>query len=146
MIERRRFNRVSSNVRVSVTLCDTYKLKIPLDTPATGKITDFSPHGVCLLLDKIQYGGHHIFDTTQYHEDHIIRLEYITDDENNSLIIYGNSTWYDRYSGATDSARFKLGIEFLVDQDQDILQKFLAKLASRQSTKEGWLKKLFKQS
>ena len=145
MIEQRRFNRVSCNARVSLTLCDTYKIKVRNDSPVTGEIIDFSLHGVCLLPDKIQYGCHHIFNSTQHQNDYIIRLEYIKDDESNSLVIYGNSAWYNQSSlNEANKVRFKLGVAFLEDQDQIILQKFYTKLTGRQNAKEGWLKKLFR--
>lgn len=145
MTERRRFNRVSCNDRVLLTICDAYKIKKRNDSPVTGEMIDFSLHGACLLPDKIQYGCQHIFKSTQHHNDYIVRLEYISGDENNSLVIYGNSAWYNQSSlDKADRIRFKLGIEFLEDQDQDILQNFYAKLASRQNAKEGWLKKLFR--
>ncbi|RWX45526.1 hypothetical protein VT99_12683 [Candidatus Electrothrix marina] len=145
MIERRRFNRVSCNARVSLTLCDSYKIKNRNDSPVTGEMIDFSLHGACLLPDKIQYGCRHIFNSTQHHNDYIIRLEYISDDENNSLVTYGNSAWYNQSSfDNADRIRFKLGIEFLEDQDQDILRNFYAKLANRQNAEKGWLKKLFR--
>ncbi len=145
MIERRRFNRVICNARILLTLCDTYKIRIRNDSPVTGKMVDLSLHGACLFPDKIQYGCLHIFKSTQHHNNYIISLEYISDVDNNSLVIYGNSAWYNQSSFYKDDRiRFKLGIEFLEDQDQDILRNFYAKLASRQDDKEGWLKKLFR--
>ncbi|MCI5222482.1 MAG: hypothetical protein D3924_07385 [Candidatus Electrothrix sp. AR4] len=145
MIERRRFNRESCNDIVLLTLCDAYKVKVRNDSPVTGEMIDFSLHGACLLPNKIQYGSQHIFKSTQHHNDYIIRLEYISNDENNSLVIYGNSAWYNQTSfDKSERIRFKLGIEFLEDQDQDSLKNFYAKVSSRQNAKEGWLKKLFR--
>ena len=144
MIERRRTIRVSSNFRVLINLCDTENDNAPIGSPGTGRIADFTPYGACLHLDKIQCGSHHIFYTTQDHENHVVSLEYATDDEGGSLIIFGNPSWFNLLSPEIDSAKFKLGIEFLVEQDKETLQKFLAKLAGQQDAEEGWLRKLFK--
>ena len=144
MFERLRINRVSSNFRVSINLCDTDNDNAPMGIPVTGRIADFTPYGAGLYLEKMQCGSHHIFYTTQEHENHIVSLDYSTDDEDNSLLIFGNPTWYVLLSSQADSSKFKLGIEFLPEQDKETLQKFLAKLAGQQDAKEDWLKKLFK--
>ena len=146
MIERRRFSRLNCDTLVSITICDSCRIKKRDDKPITGKMIDFSLHGACLLPDKIQYGCRHIFKSTQHRNDYIIRLEYIADDENNPFIIYGNSAWYNQSSSDdSDSIRFKLGIEFLDDQNEDTLREFYARMANRQNAKKGWLKKIFKQ-
>ncbi|WP_028584239.1 hypothetical protein [Desulfogranum mediterraneum] len=143
MIERRRINRVKSKVRVTINLCDIRRDNAPIGSRITGRITDFTPYGACLHLDTIKCGDHHLFYTTQDHENHVVSLEYRADDEDNPVVVYGNPAWYDLCSSETEIAKFKLGIEFLGGQDQEILQKFLAKLAGRQDAEEGWLKKLF---
>jgi hypothetical protein len=144
MIEKRRINRVSSNFRVSINLCNTDNDNAPIGSPVAGRIVNFTPYGACLYLDNIQCGSHHIFYTTQDHENHIVSLEYTTNDEDDFLVIYGNPVWYDLFSSETDSAKYKIGIEFMVEQDKETLQKFLAKLAGQQDAEEGWLRKLFK--
>jgi hypothetical protein len=143
MTERRRFNRASCDTIVSLTICDTYKIKKRNDSPVTSAMIDFSLHGACLLPDKIEYGGQHIFKATQHHSDYIVRIEYTPDDKDDPLIIYGNSSWYNQSSQA-DSIRFKLGIEFLKNQNQDILHNFYTKLANRQNAQKGWLRKLLR--
>ena len=144
MIERRRINRVSCNLRVSINLCDTDNDNAPIGSPGTGRIADFTPYGACLHLDKIQCGSHHIFYTTQDHENHVVSLEYATEGEGDSLVIFGNPAWFDLLSPEIDSAKFKMGIEFLAGQDKETLRKFLARLAGRQDAGKGWLRKLFK--
>lgn len=109
-----------------------------------GRIADFTPYGACLYIDKMQCGSHHIFYTTQDHENHIVSLEYTTDDKDDSLVIFGNPAWYDLLSSEIDTAKFKMGIEFLAEQDKETLHKFLAKLSDKQDPEEGWLRKIFK--
>lgn len=144
MTERRRTNRESSNFSVSINLCDTYNDNAPIGSPGKGRITDFSPYGACLHLDKIQCGNHHIFYTTQDHENHVVSIECETEDGNDSLVIFGNPAWFDLLSSDVDRARFKMGIEFLAGQDKETLRKFLARLAGRQGSEKGWLRRLFK--
>ena len=125
MIERRRFNRVHCNAIFSLAICDSYKIKNRNNGSVTGEMIDFSLRGACILSDKIQYGWQHIFNSTQHHNDEIIRLEYLSDNNNDPLVIYGKSAWYNQsFFNKTDKMRFKLGIEFLKDQSQDILQDF----------------------
>jgi len=144
MIEKRRIKRISSNFRVSINLCNTDNDNAPIGCPVAGRIVDYSPYGACLYLDNIQCGNHHIFNTTQDHENHIVSLEYTTNDEDGSLVVYGNPVWYDLLSSETDSEKFKLGIEFLVEQEKETLDEFFAKLAGQQDAEKGWLQKLFK--
>ena len=144
MIERRRIKRVRSNFCVSINLCDTDNDNTPIGSPDTGRIADFTPHGVCLHLGKIQCGSHHIFYTTQDHENLVVSLEYPTDDGGDSLVIFGNPVWFDLLSPEIDSAKFKIGIKFLVEQDKETLRKFLARLAGRRDSEAGWLRKLFR--
>ena len=144
MIEHRRVNRVSSNFSVSINLCKTDNENTPIGIPVKGRIVNYTPCGACLYLDKIKCSDHHIFYTTQGHENHIVSIEYTTDDEDDSLVIYGKPAWYDLLSSETDSEKFKMGIDFLVEQDKKTFQEFLAKLASQQVAREGWLRRLFK--
>ena len=144
MIDRRHFNRMDCNASCLLTICDANKIEIRNGTPVTGKMIDFSRHGACLLPDEILYGCQHIFTSTQHNKDFIVKLKFILDDQNNSLIIYGNSAWYNQsYFDKADKVQFKLGIEFLKDQDQDTLQKFYVKMANHEGAREGWFKKLF---
>lgn len=142
MFEKRRIKRVNSNFRVSVNLCDTNNDYAPIGCAVSGKIVNYTPYGACLHLDNIKCGSHHIFNTTQAHDNHIASLEYKTTDEDDALVIYGKPVWYDLLSSETTSEKFKLGIEFLEEQDKETFEKFLAKLADRQDAKEGWLRRL----
>jgi len=144
MFEKRRIIRVKSNIRVSINLCNTNNDNAPIGCPVSGMIVNYTPHGACLYLDNIQCGSHHIFNTTQDHENHIVSLEYKTNDEDDTLVIYGKPVWYDLLLSETKSEKFKLGIEFLVEQDKETFENFFAKLAGQQDAEEGWLRKLFK--
>lgn len=144
MIDRRRVIRLSSDFRVSINLCDADNDNVPIGSPITARIVDFTPYGACLYLDQILCGSRHIFYTTQDHENHIVSLDYSADGEGGSLVVFGNPAWYDLLSSEVDREKFKLGIEFLIDQDKETLHKFLGQLAGQQDAEEGWLRKLFK--
>ena len=144
MTERRRTSRANCNFTVSVNLCDTDNDNAPIGTPVKGRIIDFTPHGVCLLLENIKCGNHHIFYTTQDHENHIVSIEYTADDKDDSLVVFGNPAWYNIFSSEADTSKFKLGIEFLANQDTKFFRKFLAKLAGMKDAEGNWLQKLFK--
>lgn len=144
MFGKRRKIRVSSNFRVSVNLCNTKNDNTPIGCAVSGKIVNYTHYGACLYLEDIKCGSHHIFNTTQDHENHIASLEYKTNDEDDALVIYGKPVWYNLLSSEIKSEKFKLGIEFLAEQDKKTFEKFLAKLADQQDAKASWLRNLFK--
>jgi len=141
-IDKRRFNRISVELPVTIYLFDS-KGKTRLGEPLEGRVKDFSPVGAALNVATILLNGSHLFYTCQDNPEMIIELVFELSDSREEVIdVPARPVWFDRDLDS-DKKQFVIGLEFLISAKSKEIKSLCREVCQDEMMLVSLWKKLF---
>ena len=135
----RRGKRHSNDMTVELFLRDESS-SATLAGPAHCFLRDLSTYGAGLILTQIHFGPNHLFYTPEEHENIQLFLE-TTVKEDQRISIPIRPVWF-KLDENEDVNYFHMGIEFLIDPNDERVSDLKEVAFNRLSDGKGWLSKV----
>ncbi len=116
-IEARRSKRFNRFLPIGIVALNTINKKV-LAGPFTGRVINISRHGACLLMSQVMANSFHLFHSTRENKDSCLQLTINIQPEIINCRVSGQPVWMDIFREG-DIRAFKIGVEFLVDADNE---------------------------
>jgi len=134
--ELRRSKRITEYLPILINAKDRTSGSV-LAGPFSGRIIDISDHGACLLMTQVMQRSYHVFHSTREVDSRFLQLIINVPPDNIPFSIAAQPVWMDRFLQEEIRA-FKMGIKFLAETDDRILQQLREAMRIQQYKRSQW--------
>lgn len=137
--EQRRAPRIESTLKISLILRDD-KENATLSDSIPAQILDVSVYGVRISVSRVRFGDYHLFYSFNDSPDHLVQI--CANEAGEDIVVPAYPVWFDHLVNAPGQP-FQLGMEFLIEPQDENVRKLNELVRLSQKGKGGWLKSMF---